>query len=211
MPTKVCKLCFKEIKDNSVRALIKPHLSLCFNCYKRLRPHFISFQIYKYKGLSLYYYDSDIRSLLYQFKGCYDYELKQIFFERYVNELRLKYLGYVMVPIPSYEEDDLKREFNHVVEMFSLLKIPIKKLIRKTSPFKQADHNKKERKEISKHLELIETKPLTHSKILLVDDVYTTGSTMKAAIKLLEKLKPKDIKVLVMAKTRNDKDYNDTY
>ena len=37
--------------------------------------------------------------------------------------------------------------------------------------------------------------------ILIVDDVFTTGSTIRAAIDLVKQAKPKNIKVLVMAKT----------
>jgi len=43
---------------------------------------------------------------------------------------------------------------------------------------------------------------LSKSRVLIVDDIYTTGSTMKAAINLVEKLNPKEIRVLVLAKTR---------
>ena len=37
-------------------------------------------------------------------------------------------------------------------------------------------------------------------KILIVDDVYTTGSSMAAAISLVKQGKPKKIQVLVVAK-----------
>ena len=53
---------------------------------------------------------------------------------------------------------------------------------------------------------LKENVSLENHDVLIVDDIYTTGSTMKAAINLVEKLNPKEIKVLVLAKTR-DKDY----
>ena len=39
-----------------------------------------------------------------------------------------------------------------------------------------------------------------NKRILLIDDVVTTGSTLKASIDLIKKGSPKDIKILVLAK-----------
>ena len=41
-----------------------------------------------------------------------------------------------------------------------------------------------------------------NKKVLIVDDVCTTGSTIKAMIKLLNSKKPKQIKVLVLSHTK---------
>ena len=208
MQMRVCKLCFQNIKNTTIIGFLNPKLSLCPQCYKRLLPRFIKFFVLSHEAMSFYYYDQDIRALLYQFKGCFDYEIARIFLERYFRETRLKYLGYIIVPIPSYDEDNQRRGFNHVEEIFKLLNLPIKNVLVKTSRFKQADHNKKERKNINKHLSINGKQNLQNQKVLIVDDVYTTGSTMKAAIRLIESLHPKDIQVLVMSKTRNDHHYN---
>ena len=202
---KYCKLCFKDIKDDDLLSFINPHLSLCNSCYEKLRPRFYYFKVEKYNGLAIYDYDEDIRALLYQFKGCFDYELRSVFFDRYFNELRLRYVGYSIIPIPSYIKDDEIRGFNHVIEIFSQTKIKMLKIIEKTDHFKQADHNKEQRAEISKHLRIIGNPDLRNKKVLIVDDVYSTGSTMKATIHLVEQLHPKKIEILVMAKTRDEK------
>lgn len=205
MPIKVCKLCFKDIKDSTLINLFNPHLTLCSSCYQRLKPKFIHFKVDKYNATSFYDYDGDIKSLLYQLKGCFDYELGQTFLDRYFIEMRLKYLDFILIPIPSYYLDDEKRGFNHVEEIFRPMKLKMMKVIEKTEHFKQADHNKKERGEISKYLSIVGNPDIKGKKVLIVDDVYTTGSTMKAAIKLIEKLHPKKIEILVMAKTIDKK------
>ena len=41
-------------------------------------------------------------------------------------------------------------------------------------------------------------------KILIVDDILTTGSTIKRAIKLIKELKPKCIKVVTIAYKVNE-------
>ena len=41
-------------------------------------------------------------------------------------------------------------------------------------------------------------------KILIVDDVITTGATLRASINLIKSLKPKTIEILTMAKREFD-------
>ena len=201
LPTKVCKICFKEIGDKSLLNLTHKDIDVCDRCFQEIKMRFFKFQVLGYNAISIYRYDDKVQSLLYQFKGCFDYELLNVFFERFSRELSLRYRGYVMVPVPSYKQDDEIREFNHVEEMFKILNLPIRKMIVKTKKVKQATSTSNKRKEIGKHLVLVDNSDLSKYKILLVDDVYTTGSTMKACIRLIEKLHPKKIEVLVMSKT----------
>ena len=137
---------------------------------------------------------------MYQFKGCSDYELKTVFLEYYLSYLKLKFYGYVIIPAPSSKESDEKRGFNHVEEMFKNMKLKMIKCIHKTKQRKQADLTTKERQKIGDYL-VIDDVDLKHKKILLVDDVYTTGSTIKSMIKLVREKGAKKIKVLLMSKT----------
>ena len=202
-PTKVCKICFSEIKDNSLLNLLNRDIDVCQRCFQEIKMHFFKFEVLGYSAISIYRYDEKIQSLLYQFKGCFDYELYDVFFGRILRELRLRYFGYVIIPVPSFKQEDEIREFNHVEEMFKPLKLPIRHMLIKTKKVKQATSSTEQRKEINKHIVLSEETDLSQYKILLVDDVYTTGSTMKTCIRLIEKLHPKKIEVLVMSKTEN--------
>ena len=199
-PMRVCKLCFENIKDFDFPYFIKD-FQICHRCYEDIRPTFRNFKIGNFDALSIYDYTERIQSLLYQFKGCFDIELSSVFLERFCFELTLLYKDYLLIPIPSFKEDDETREFNHVIEMFSFLRLKSLNILIKTSHFKQASHNASKRKEIEKYIELSERPDLTKKKVLLVDDVYTTGATMKAAINLIKELHPRCIKVLVMSKT----------
>lgn len=200
VPTRICKLCFKDVKGVNLFNLVHPEICICRTCFKDIVGRFIPFRVSGYKALAVYHYDEKIQSLIYQLKGCFDIEIADIFLSRYKDELNLMFHNYVMIPVPSYYKDDLKREFNHVVEIFKILKVPMLKILRKTKGVKQANSTSKQRKDISKYLTIKNT-DLSGKKVLIVDDVYTTGSTMKAAIKLVEKLHPKTIKVLVISKT----------
>ena len=156
--------------------------------------------------MSLYDYSEFIKKQIYLFKGCFDYEMKDIFLNLFIKELIIYYQGYKIIPIPSYKNDDELRGFNHVVEVFKQFGLDIYPVIEKTEHFKQAEKSAKDRKSIKNYLKLNSAKSLVKDKVLIVDDIYTTGATMRATINLVEKLNPKKIKVLVLAKTKNKED-----
>ena len=106
------------------------------------------------------------------------------------------------MPAPSYIEDDTARGFNHVEEIFRCLNLPFAKLIDKRMHYKQSDHSFKNREDVKWILELKEDKQMYGKKLLIVDDVYTSGSTAKTMVNLLEKLHPKEIKLLILSKTK---------
>lgn len=166
-------------------------------------PKFISFDVDGYKALSIYEYSEFMKNLIYLFKGCSDYEMKDVFLNLFIKELSIRFQGYKLIPIPSYKEDDEIRGFNHVNEVFKMMGLEMLLILEKTEHFKQALKGAKKRKEIHKYLRLTTNKSLAKTKVLLVDDIYTTGSTMKSAINLVEKLNPKEIRVLVLAKTKS--------
>ena len=127
--------------------------------------------------------------------------MREVFLNLFLPELSIKYKGYKVVPVPSYIKDDQIRGFNHVEEVCKLMKLDIVKALEKTSHFKQAEKGAKKRQQIRKHLAIKPDVSIENEKVLLVDDIYTTGATIRTAINLLEKLNPKIIKVLVLAKT----------
>ena len=177
-------------------------MHICHRCFLKFKPKLIRFKIGNIDGYYVYNYDERVQNVLYQFKGCFDYELAQVFLDYYRYYFFLRYFGYIMIPAPSAKEADEERGFNHVVETFKSLGINMLNIIEKTEKHKQAVSTVNQRREVYKYLELNSHPDLTKKKVLIVDDIYTTGSTMKAAIHLVEKLNPKKISVLVVAKTR---------
>ena len=202
----ICKLCFRPIED-SIHSILHNKTYLCRYCFNRFNPKLEQFDIDGTKGFYLFPYDQTVQELLYQFKGCFDIELSHIFLDYFRNYLKLKYWGFTVIPAPSSKEGDEKRGFNHVVEMFSCLKLPMLKCVHKTKDVKQADLTSKERQEVAKILE-IDNVDLSRKKILIVDDVYTTGSTVRAMINLVQSKHPKRVEVLVMSKTMDLNDQN---
>lgn len=195
----ICKLCFKEIINHGFSSIFhKP--SICFKCFLELEAIFSKNKMLGIEVISIFKYNDFFKSVLFQYKGCFDIEIKNIFLERYVHYLRYKYKGYIIIPAPSNEDEDEIRGFNHVIEAFELLKLPIQPIIKKKIKFKQSDLDKKEREKIKNKLLITNFEIIHNKKILIVDDIITTGSTIKAMIEMIKKYNPKDIKVLTIAK-----------
>ena len=197
---KICKICFKEIQVNSLRTLGSDKYCICDRCFSKFKPVFIHYKIDGIKGISLYPYDETIKQYIYILKGCYDIELSQGFLQEFASFYRIYFRGYTLIPMPSSKEDDIRREFNHVEEIFKYLNLPYLKILKKTQKYKQSDQAHGKRKDIIKYLKVSNLELIKNKKILLVDDIVTTGSTLKSAIKLLRPGRPKKIKIMTIAK-----------
>lgn len=194
-----CKLCFEEIEICGFNA-IRKGACICQNCYNKFNVVWKKEYIDKVETLIVYEYDDYLKKLFFQFKGCYDYDLKDVFLFRHLFELKLLYKDYLIVPIPSSESSNKKRGYNHVVEIFKSLNLPIYRCIKKKEDFKQSELNKKEREKIINKLVVRNCEKIKDKKILIVDDIITTGSSLKACINLVSKYKPKLLKSLIICK-----------
>ena len=198
--TPFCKLCFHPLEPCSFHRVFRRNCSVCYRCFSKFSPRWFRFKMEGVSCLAIYPYNETIRNALYQFKGCGDIELAPVFLERILFFLKLKYRHYVIVPVPSSPSHDEERGFNQVVEMFRNLNLPMQFPITKPFEMKQSDLNAKQRARIGDFLRFDETKKITNKPVLLVDDVCTTGSTLKACIRLLKQHGVKKIQVLVMSK-----------
>lgn len=198
--TPFCKACFKDIRTNTLHATFAKNVSLCYRCYQNLEPVCRHFRCKGVPFLSLFNYHQGFQTMLFQFKGCHDIELAPCFLEYALPYLKFRYRGYVLVPAPSSKSHNEARGFNHVIEAFRPLGLPILEILEKKTDRKQTDCTVKERKEVGKILGYTKKISLRGKKILFVDDVYTTGSTAKACLALLSALHPSRLEGLVLSK-----------
>ena len=157
------------------------------------------FKIEDVRCLAIYRYDGLIKDSLLALKVHGDIAIAKIFLGPIKNYLKSEYQGYQIVPTPSLASHDKKRGFNHVQEIFKVLDMPIKPLISKTKNWKQSDQHFDKRSNVRNILKIngpVDPK----QKILLVDDILTTGETLRASIKLLRKEGVKEIRVLAISK-----------
>jgi ComF family protein len=127
---------------------------------------------------------------------------------KYLNLLDFDFKDYVIIPIPLSSRRERKRGFNQSAEIAKLLslKTGLKIINNQLSRFKntkpQTEMMDWDQRKINiegcfkiKNLELVEGQ-----KIILLDDVFTSGSTLNEAVKTLKFAGAKKIIGLVVAK-----------
>ena len=203
--TRFCKVCHKPIEQNSIFNSFFAAKSICLRCFSALKPTYVHWKENGISFTSVYPYEEAYQSLIYLYKGCGDFELRHAFLERLFPFLRVRYRNYIVVPAPSSSVKIEARGFDHLPAMFEGLGKEVRCLLQKTSDFKQSDQNKYGRKKVGNYISLVPGAKIRGQKVLLVDDVFTTGATVRACLKLLLKLRPAKIEVLVLARVAKDR------
>ncbi len=115
------------------------------------------------------------------------------------------------VPVPLHAERFKERGFNQTEkifeEFFGKKNIPLKKiLIRRVETPKLYKFGKAERQKILKGVfAAIEVENLRGKKILIVDDIFTTGTTVSECAKVLRELGAEKISVLALSSDFGEK------
>lgn len=196
--TNLCNICLEENNKINLIYLFNKENICCLQCIQKKNAQFIKYKIHGVECLSIYLYNDELKQLIYRLKGCYDIELAKSFLYPYLRELKLFYKSFNLVPIPSNSKDDQVRGFNHVLEIFKCLNLPILQILEKKNNVKQSDRNFNQRQLIIYDLKVNDLERIENKNILIVDDICTTGNTLKAVISLLKEGKPKKIKVLTI-------------
>lgn len=194
---KRCLWCHQGIDEGlSCWQLFTRDDELCGKCRKKMNLINDEFVMDDCRGLALYLYDEEVMKMIIQYKECMDECLFSIFLKEKLSWLRFKYRGYTIVPIPSSKQKVEKRGFHHVLKLIEPLQLDVLDCLVKDSDVDQKLLHKDQREKNAK-IRLVDGFILP-KKILLVDDVITTGSTMRAAISCLKGSNRK-IEVLVVA------------
>lgn len=198
----VCKICFEEFIPQSFQNFYD-NPEICPACRKKIQR---IYHFYKIEGVqvnALFLYENPLGEWLFQYKESMDIELKNIFLKDLNTILSFMYIGYYLVLMPSSKDNLKRRGFNHLLEIFNNLNIKmIEDLLIKKDNVDQKKLNKKERE---KHKDFIGANDLLRisgKKILLVDDVISTGNSIKQSLKVLKEGNPKKIKILIIAENK---------
>lgn len=190
----ICGNCFKQLplitmpKCEKCGKPVPKGDSLCYDCTKMEH----SFT----EGMGIFLYDEVMRKSLYKFKYSGRKEYGQFYGMAawYYGKEKLKaWNPQVIIPIPVHASRLRSRGYNQAEVIADALgrylKIPVRKnvLIRQSKTVAQKELTVEERRKNLKHAFGVLEKIVPWKRILLVDDIYTTGSTMDSAADALKK------------------------
>ena len=167
---------------------------LCYDCirWKEMDSYFPTNQ-------ALYVYDEQAKEFMERYKFAGDCAVAFLIQEDLKRALKT-YLkqGYTICPLPTSKQSLEKREFEAVEYFLELSKIPYQQFFYHIGKGKkQSEKTREERMKLQQPFVLKEKVNLP-AKVLLFDDIYTTGKTIRLAAKLLQDKGLKDVKLFTV-------------
>lgn len=188
---------------------------LCYKCQKRVERLekfcVVDIQNQEYeKLLYIFKYESLIRKLILRYKFSNKAYLNHFFANEIVkNEENCKLLKEydMIIPVPMHKQKMAKRGYNQTEliadELSKMLKIPARKdiLSKVVNTTTQSKLGGKARQSNIQHAFFIKNDvKVEDKKVILLDDIYTTGATSEECSSVLKNAGATEILILVLAK-----------
>ncbi len=180
IPKPVCQICSRSL------AVLPPdfiHGDLCGDCHRWEKDE--GWKGVLDQNVSLYHYNELMKELIALFKYRGDYAVAEAF----GGQLKTAISGLkhnVIVPIPLSGERLQERGFNQSEALIVAAGFePVHILVRKHTE-KQSKKSREARMELGQIFQIHDSASVKDKHILLVDDIYTTGSTLRHAAKALK-------------------------
>lgn len=195
-----CLLCFESLLYQSSinRYFLGSNDEVCCSCRMKMNKLNRDILFNGTKVRVVYMYDTYLEGILFQYKECRDIALSKLFLYEVVKELNDKFRTYTLVFMPSNENKTKERGFHALEQMCTEIKLKKIHLFKKKKTYKQSSQTFEDRVKIANVMFLDEKVEMPKGKLLLFDDVATSGSTIKHALFLLKDY-PYDIEVFLFS------------
>ena len=175
-----CKKCGKPIDSQEEE--------FCYDCRR---------QTFHYEqGRSLWLHKDPVSSSIYALK----YKNRRVYGEVYARELATRFERIirfwqvdVIIPVPIHKKKRRKRGFNQAEiiakEVGRLLNIPVNctSVVREKDTTPQKELSSRSRRKNLKKAFRVTDERVKRKRVLLIDDIYTTGSTIDSIAEILRK------------------------
>lgn len=194
IPGDICRICCRPFRhlDEKFR-----HGELCHDCLRWEQDP--QWQGNLVKNTSLFLYNDFLKEVIavYKFRG--DYIVAKVFADRIKEELQKMEVD-LLVPIPLSEERLYERGFNQAEALLLEAGYTPTALLTRVHSEKQSKKSRSERIHLPQVFAIDPQINIQGKNIVLMDDIYTTGSTLRHAAKLLKATGAASIQSLTIAR-----------
>ncbi|MCM3574121.1 ComF family protein [Mesobacillus subterraneus] len=176
----VCEVCGRPFANLEAEYRVG---NLCYDCKRWEEDEHWSGSLDQNR--SLYRYTDFTKEVVAKFKFRGDYILAKIFAEDLRQALQAFQYDYI-VPIPLSAERLYERGFNQAEALITTAGFKPTRLLSRVHTEKQSKKSRSERIHIEQVFKLETDLNLNSKTIVLIDDIYTTGSTLRHAAKILK-------------------------
>ncbi|MCO4519597.1 competence protein ComFC [Streptococcus infantarius subsp. infantarius] len=192
----ICKECqenFEKIGDDHCPTCYrKGSKEQCDDCKKWAKEN------HKVSHQALYTYNEAMKEYFSKYKFQGDTMLSYVFAKE-VKQVLKNYKGYTIIPVPLSKERMKERQFNQVTAILNAAKIPYHDILEKKDIKKQSEKSRKERLTSDCPFR-IKSDIQIPDKVLILDDIYTTGATLKGICHLFFEKGAKIVKSLTIVR-----------
>ncbi|MGG1630231.1 ComF family protein [Rossellomorea sp. NRS-1567] len=151
-----------------------------------------------HQNFSFYRYNDFLKEYLAKYKYRGDYVLAKAF--SHTIKTYLAKVDYdLVIPIPLSDERLYERGFNQSIALLEEAEVRPSNILTRSHSEKQSKKTRKERLSQEQVFQLVES-DLYGKSILLFDDIYTTGTTLRQAAKLLREAGANEVSSLTLAR-----------
>lgn len=197
-----CKGCLNKFTPSPMRYLIEQNPLICDECIKKITKDIHIEKHYDVKILFLSTYDCVLKDFLMNYKEYGDIELAGCFLYIFLPLIKAYFHNYLFIPLPSSKERIKKRGFSHLNEILKASKLNFDDVLEKESHQEQKNINNADRFR-KKGIYLKNPSSIQNKKIVLFDDVFTSGATFLESLKVVKEANPKTIKGLIIMNNYN--------
>lgn len=190
----VCMVCSRPLPLLDTKYI---HGTICHDCVRWEQDP-------EWRGLlannvSIYQYNEFFKELLARFKYRGDYALAKAFGASVRNFLSKKTFD-LLIPIPLSPERLLERGFNQSKALAEEAGFQVNEVLERVHGEKQSKKSRNERIHLQQVFTVPERADVSGKEILLIDDIYTTGSTIRHAALVLKKAGAKNVSAFTLAR-----------
>ncbi|CAM4061546.1 competence protein ComF [Bacillus manliponensis] len=191
---KVCEDCGRPLKD---LLDIYKRGDVCYDCMRWREQNVLPYV----KNRSLYVYNDWMEEVLARFKFRGDAVLASLFAADLRSAYQTYFLNFKVVPIPLSREREQDRGFNQAELLAECLQVPLmKSSFMRSETEKQSKKTRKQRLTSSCPFYFTLEEDFTDFNIVLVDDVYTTGITVRQAARCFYEKGAKSVSSLTLCR-----------